>query len=96
MLVDFKTTKKGEMQPTDLDQLCGYFLLSRHHSRADAQFPEVKRAALYFCRHGHLWVLDVAAWTNHPQFAETEEWFFKRAGDVFGMPGVRPATRKRK
>jgi hypothetical protein len=66
LLVEFKVTKKGEMNVKDLDQLLGYFLLARHHRRANVNFPEIKRAALYFCRHGHLWALDVTTWTERP------------------------------
>jgi len=83
MLVDFKTTKASEMQVVDLDQLLGYFLLARHERKADPNFPDITRLALYFCRHGYLWVQDVKTWTNHPQFAELEEWFFKHAKEVF-------------
>jgi hypothetical protein len=83
LLVDLKTTKRSETQAKDLNQLFGYFLLARHTRRADARFPEIKRAAFYFCRHGHLWVLDTNTWTNLPEFPEVEQWFLKRAGDVF-------------
>lgn len=84
LLVDFKVTKKGEMNVKDLDQLLGYFLMARHHRREDAKFPEIKRVALYFCRHTHLWELDVSTWIEHPEFPEIEEWFFNRAKEVFG------------
>jgi len=88
LLVDFKVTKKAEMNVKNLDQLLGYFLLARHLRRVDAKFPEIKRVALYFCRHGHLWVLDVSMWTEHAAFPEIEEWFFKRAKEVFGASGA--------
>jgi hypothetical protein len=84
LLVDFKTTKRSEMQVSDLDQLLGYYLLVRRQRRSNPSFPEVKRLALYFCRHGFLWVQDATTWTDHPQFLEIEEWFFKRAKEVFG------------
>jgi hypothetical protein len=83
MLVDFKTTKGGETQVGYLDQIFGYYLLSRHRRQTDPTFPILNRLAIYFCRHGHLWSLDTTAWTEHPLFAETEEWFFRRAREVF-------------
>jgi len=83
LLVDFKVTKKGEMDVRDLDQLFGYYLLARNQRCLDPQFPEIKRVALYFCRHGHLWVLNVTTWTNHPEFTEIEKRFFTRAKEVF-------------
>jgi hypothetical protein len=90
LLVDFKTTKRSEMQPKDLDQLFGYFLLARHQRCADPKFPEIKRVAFYFCRHGHLWVLDVTTWTHLPEFLEVEKWFLKRAREVFSVSRVLP------
>ena len=84
MLVDFKTTKKNAMNVADLDQLLGYFLLARNQQRSDPQFPEIKKLGLYFCRHGHLWVVDTDRWTDHPQFLEIEKWFLNRAREVFG------------
>lgn len=79
MLVDFKTIKTGEMKAEYLDQLLGYFLLARRHRQIDPTFPEIDRLALYFCRYGYLWSVDATTWTNHPQFAEVEKWFFERA-----------------
>ena len=50
-LVDFKTTKRSEMQVGDLDQLFGYYLLARQHRRSEPSFPLINTLALYFCRH---------------------------------------------
>ena len=83
MLVDFKTTKSNTMAVQDLDQLLGYYLLARRQRQADPTFPAINRLALYFCRHGYLWSRDTTVWTEHPQFAETEEWFFTRANEAF-------------
>ncbi len=83
LLVDFKVTKKPQMSSDDLDQLLGYYLLARNHRCLDPTFPEIMRAAFYFCRHAYLWVQNVAIWTAHPEFVETEGWFFRRAKEVF-------------
>lgn len=85
MLVDFKATKRDSMQPEDLDSLLGYYLLARHQRQIDSKFPEIKRLSFYFCRHGYLWMEDVTTWTDHPQFAEVEKWFFKRAEGFHGQ-----------
>lgn len=82
LLVDVKTTKKPEMDVGDLDALLGYLLLARRRRLADPSFPEVRRAALYFSRHGHLWELPASVWTGQPQFAEVEAWFFDHARDL--------------
>lgn len=83
LLVDFKTTKKGEIQGQYLDQLLGYYLLARNQRRMDPTFPVLNRLGLYYCRHGYLWTLDAAVWTDNPQFPEIEEWFFQHAKEVF-------------
>jgi hypothetical protein len=93
MLVDFKTTIKSETEATILDQLLGYYLLSRHRRQVDPTFPAINRVAIYFCRHGHLWTLDVDAWTGHQQFAEMEKWFISRATEDFGLErGTTPVS----
>lgn len=84
MLVDFKTTKRNEIVASNLDQLLGYFFLAHNQRRMDSRFPQIKRLALYFCRHGYLWVVDTATVTAQPEFQEIERWFFKRAEEVFG------------
>ena len=83
LLVDFKVTKKGEMSVRDLDQLLGYYFLARRQRHLDPKFPEIKGVALYFCRHGHLWPLDVATWIDQPEFLDIEKWFFSHAKEVF-------------
>lgn len=84
LLVDFKVTKKNEIQVKFLDQVLGYLLLARRQRHVDQTFPTINKLGLYFCRHGYLWTMGVATWTEHPQFLEIEEWFFKHAREVFG------------
>lgn len=86
MLVDLKTTKKGEMTADNLDQLFGYYLLACRHRQVDPAFPEIKRLAFYFSRHGYLWSEPATTWTDHPQFSEVEKWFFKEAEKNYGRP----------
>lgn len=86
LLIDLKVTKKNEMNPADLDQILGYLLLARHQRQIDNSFPVISQIGLYFCRHGYLWRLDAASWTDSPGFSEFEEWFFKKAKEVFGSP----------
>jgi hypothetical protein len=83
-LIDFKTIKTAEVKPEYLNQLLGYLLLDRNQRRTDQTFPEIKRLALYFTRHGHVWVQDVTFWTSNPDFPELERWFFDHAKEVFG------------
>jgi len=85
MLLDFKTTKSSEVRGEHMDQLFGYFLLNRR-----AGFPEIKRVGLYFSRYGRTRFGETAAWTERPDFEETERWFFERAEVVYGRKGAAP------
>lgn len=86
MLVDFKTTKHGEMNAGNLDQLLGYYLLACKQRLLDPTFPSINRLGLYFCRHGHLWSVETSAWEERSDFRDLDKWFFQRAKEVFGMP----------
>jgi hypothetical protein len=81
-LLECKTSKKGEVQTRDLDQLFGYFLLARQQRGTDGRFPDVRRVACYFARHAYLWPIDVRVWTWNPDFLNTEAWFFTRARET--------------
>lgn len=82
LLVDIKTVKEATIRADHLDQLLGYFLLARREHERDPSFPQIGRVGLYFARHGHLWIVDAAEWTTHPEFAAVEEWFFEAAAEV--------------
>jgi len=84
LLIDFKVTKKPAMNAKDLDQLLGYYLLARRQRQLDPTFPDIRRTAIYYCRHGFLWELDAREWTMHPEFLDIETWFFERANKEFG------------
>lgn len=90
VLIDFKTVVNSVIKPKDLDQLLGYWLLGRHERRTNTSFPEVNSAGIYFARHGHLWTVDVSAWTQHPEFVAVEDWFFSRAAERFGGRRAQP------
>jgi hypothetical protein len=83
LLIDFKTRMDAKIEAEDLDQLLGYFLLARRQTHTDSTFPAVRRVGIYFCRHGHLWTADANNWLRHPQFPETEDWFFARARELY-------------
>lgn len=84
LLVDFKTTKNGEIENRYLDQILGYLLLARKQRSIDPTFPVINRVGLYYCRHGYLWSVAASTWTFHPGFPGIEQWFFQRADEVFG------------
>lgn len=109
LLVDVKVTKSSEIKRDFLNQLLGYFLLARREGNLGVASPPVNRAGLYFCRHGHLWQIDVRQWTDKRGFADLEEWFFappslgvaggmtqpsRKAGHL-GRPSASPRARRR-
>ncbi|HEX4591511.1 MAG TPA: hypothetical protein VH120_16360 [Gemmataceae bacterium] len=89
MLVDVKTRKDAEVDSTTLDQLLGYLILARRHRKQDQSFPEIRRVGVYLSRYGHLWTAAASDWTSHPVFAEVEQWFFEKAGQVVPMAALR-------
>jgi hypothetical protein len=84
-LIDFKTTKKGEMEVKYLDQIFGWFLMARRERRLNSKFPEINKLGLYFCRHGHLWLREASEWTSKPGFQQLEEWFYDHAREVYSQ-----------
>ena len=78
MLVDIKTTKDDTIQVQHLNQLLGYFLLARKERTISPAFPVINRFGLYYSRYGYLYSFDASAWTEHPEFLETEKWFFSQ------------------
>lgn len=94
LLVDVKTTKSAAVAGEALDQLFGYFLLSRR-----AGFPPIQRVGLYFSRFAQLRTGPTAFWTERPEFPDTERWFFERARECFppaDLPPPLPPPKARK
>jgi len=76
MLIDIKTTKNDTIQVQHLNQILGYFFLARKERTINPTFPVINRFGLYYSRYGYLYSFDASAWTEHPEFLETEQWFF--------------------
>ncbi|MGD0339917.1 MAG: hypothetical protein ABSB78_14145 [Bacteroidota bacterium] len=83
LLVDIKTTSSPLIKPYYLDQLLGYYFLARLENHNNPNYPVINRVGLYFSRHGYLWKMSTSIWINNPLFSETEEWFIKKAKEVF-------------
>jgi hypothetical protein len=77
-LLDVKTISANSMNATDLDQILGYFLLTRRERKTNESFPEIKTLGFYFSRHGHLWTIDSNWYLENELFDKTEEWFSAR------------------
>jgi hypothetical protein len=82
LLLDLKVTSRAKVGAEHLNQLVGYFLLSREHRQSVPTAPEVRRLGLYYARYGYLWLADAAAWTKQPGFPELERWFFAHAAEL--------------
>lgn len=78
-LIDIKVTISDSVKPQHLDQLLGYFFLTRYCQRAGDSCPDVSRAGIYFARHGYLLSFGTDEWLNNPHFGEIEGWFLARA-----------------
>ncbi len=81
-LVDLKTAT----QPTprgDLRQLLAYLILARAARAEDASFPAVASLGVYYARHGHLWTLPAAQFTDQSSFLGVERRFFERADELY-------------
>ena len=95
LLVDFKTTIKNRDAAKRSGPTSWLLFAVALRAASNPTFPEIKRAGLYFARHGHLWVIDVATWTNLPEFAEIEQWVVARVeaqrAAIFSylLPGAR-------
>jgi hypothetical protein len=79
LLVDIKTIKDDHLKPNYLDQLFGYFLLSRRHRKRARRFPRIERVGIYLARRGYLLLINTDVWTSHPDFKRIEKWFFEHA-----------------
>jgi hypothetical protein len=86
LMVDFKSSKKDEVQVHDLDQLFGYYLLACNQRKIDSAFPPINRVGLYLSRFSHLAIWDTTMSTDHPQFGEMSKWFIATAEAKYARP----------
>ena len=85
-LIDIKTVgEKGSYPKNYLNQLLGYFLMSRMHKEkvgGDEVTPNwspITHVGIYFSRHGHLWTFNTEQWTSHKKFNDAEKLFWEEA-----------------
>jgi hypothetical protein len=75
-LVNFKTTKSGEIKTVYLTSLASFLVLARHERLTDPAFPVINRLGIYFCRHAYFWTMDVGCLIENPHFKSLEKLFF--------------------
>jgi hypothetical protein len=75
-LIDIKVTKNLRLDREHLNQLIGYYTLSRIGGiNNNINDKPIKNIALYFARHGILWKTPLTELGNHKQFEDFKNWF---------------------
>ena len=74
-LIDIKVVNQCVVSIEHLNQLLGYFILTRNKKSQDEYFPEVEKVSIYLARNGYLWSMDVDEWLSHPRFPQVERFF---------------------
>jgi hypothetical protein len=79
-LLDCKAISSFKNIARALDQLLCYYFLARECHRLDpAGFPGIDRAGCFLTRFATTIIWPTSIWTSHPDFAETEEFFWHAA-----------------
>lgn len=79
VLIDVKTTVNPSLSGNMLNQLLGYFLLSRFCRHLEPTFPKIDWCAIYFSRQAHVVKFPVTVWTEQSEFQQFEGWFHAAA-----------------
>jgi hypothetical protein len=83
-LIDVKTTQKMRVERRQLDQLVGYYLLSRIGGVVgDVEGQEIEQLSLYFSRHGQFVSFSTDAIRKNPRLDKVLEWFANEAQKAF-------------
>jgi hypothetical protein len=87
VMIDIKTTKFLQMKREYLDQLLGYYVLSRLGGVTG--MPEgqtINHLGIYFARHGYLYTFPVEHLASEATFLTFSSWFVSRAQQQYGKP----------
>ena len=83
LLLEIKTVRSDrfddEWNQRAVDQLLGYFILSRQAHLSNPRFPKVNRIGIYFSRYANLRTWDVSHLASDDQFLEAEANFVGEA-----------------
>ncbi len=75
-LIDIKVTKNLRLDREHLNQLIGYYTLSRIGGiNNNINDKPIKNIALYFARHGVFWKTSLSQFGNNKHFEDFENWF---------------------
>jgi hypothetical protein len=83
-LIDVKTTQKMKVEKRHLDQLVGYYLLSKIGGIVgDVKGQEIDKLSVYFSRHGQFASFSSDAIRKSPRLKKVMEWFAEEATKTF-------------
>jgi hypothetical protein len=79
-LIDIKTTKNFQLERGHLDQVIGYYVLSKIGGIQGApKGHQINQVGIYFSRFGHLWLFNVHDVVKVERWPEFINWFKQRA-----------------
>ena len=80
MIIDVKVTKKLSLERSYMDQLLGYYVLHQLHGIGGLEArPPINRLAIYFARHGYLYVFNPLQLMQTAELDASLRWFKERA-----------------
>jgi hypothetical protein len=83
-LIDVKTTQKMKVEKRHLDQLVGYYLLSKIGGMVgDVKGQEIDKLSVYFSRHGRSVSFSTDAIRKNRRLKNVIEWFADEAQKAF-------------
>ncbi|OYU95980.1 MAG: hypothetical protein CFE21_06075 [Bacteroidetes bacterium B1(2017)] len=75
-LIDFKATKHLKLEREHLNQLLGYYILSKIGGiNNDKLDKPIENIGIYFARHGELWTIPIEEFGDSQKFENFKDWF---------------------
>jgi hypothetical protein len=88
-LIDVKTTQKMKVEKRHIDQLVGYYLLSRIGGMVgDVKGQEIDKLSVYFSRHGQSVSFSTDIIRKNPHLKKVMEWFVDEVQKAFPQDRV--------
>lgn len=83
-LIDIKTTKNLELDRKDLNQIIGYYFLSRIGGfHGDKTGKPIQELGIYFSRFGIMYKFQVSELGDESDLENCKKWFFDHANQLF-------------
>lgn len=83
-LIDVKTTQKMSLDRGHIDQLIGYYLLSRiGRTIGDVADARISELSIYFSRHAQFASLSTTLVEQNPKLDQITKWFAEEARRIF-------------